>query len=107
MDWIKFKDRSPTILGLYICYSEFGSGYVDTMYWNGETFESEETDSSGNGYLLEDVSHWMPLPEPPNQLENKILDHPLSLKEPLKILKYEHASKEINDSWVIDFKGKE
>lgn len=60
-DWISVKDRLPEKEGRYLCVKQIGkSGAVYVQVMNGDSY----------GFSLEhiyhdDVTHWMPLPQPP------------------------------------------
>ena len=62
-EWISVNDRLPEnsdsvlVFGKYIC-----GGSIDMAWCNSvtKTFYSEE-----ESHLLDNVTHWMPLPEPP------------------------------------------
>ena len=64
-EWISVDDRLPDIIGDYICYDQGGE-----IAWAFFTSNKRWAYSScyGEGGFYESVTHWMPLPEPP---ENK------------------------------------
>jgi hypothetical protein len=56
-EWVSLKDGLP-LNGLYLCL--FYSGIMEVMQF----FDGHWTDYRGG---MEDwITHWMPLPEPPN-----------------------------------------
>ena len=57
--WISVKDRLPEKNGDYLIYNTDG---IVWPYWYDKEYK-EWYDSSG--YLTESVTHWMPMPEPP------------------------------------------
>ena len=66
MNWISVKDRLPLCGGRYLVFRPYyhydGSGDVAVCYfdvWTDTWCDDDEMLSEG------DVSHWMPLPEPP------------------------------------------
>ncbi|HCR4030179.1 TPA: DUF551 domain-containing protein [Morganella morganii] len=64
MEWIKCSERMPEESGRYLCYVEevncLGkSHYQWNCSWNGECFRDDAL--SGR------VTHWMPLPQPPEE----------------------------------------
>ena len=62
--WVPVSERLPDKFGCYITADT--SGFVDCLCWH-TGFESFTV---GNGFHLErvhNVTHWMPLPEPPEQ----------------------------------------
>jgi len=70
--WISVKDRLPEIGQAVNCYGraayESGSSVIPAWYihkWN--QWQSCEGDGCGGGGYLFDVTHWMPLPEPPKE----------------------------------------
>jgi hypothetical protein len=77
--WISVKDSLPNENGLYLCFCK---GYGNHHYYDVVTFANclEKVDKydfegrnrcgwynydSEYGYYEQDVTHWMPLPEPP------------------------------------------
>ncbi|MBT0520909.1 DUF551 domain-containing protein [Morganella morganii] len=64
MKWIKCSEKMPEESGRYLCYVEevncLGkSHYQWNCSWNGECFRDDAL--SGR------VTHWMPLPQPPEE----------------------------------------
>jgi len=60
MEWISVKDRLPKDEVIAIGYqNETIIGYVSGDDENGFSCEND-------GCVLDNVTHWMPLPEPPN-----------------------------------------
>lgn len=61
MDWISVKERLPEEqTGVLIAVKDCRS--VIAQVWNGRWTDVGE---SGLDYEQDDVTHWMPLPEPP------------------------------------------
>ena len=60
MGWISVKDRKPKIYqNVLVCVKgEVHEGLLGKMFWSVPNCES---------YCNNDVTHWMPLPEPPNE----------------------------------------
>lgn len=67
--WISVKDKPSPKTGKYLCINESGdyavvwydSGYFKRGSWYG----SCEYGCGGDDYF-DNITHWMPLPEPPN-----------------------------------------
>lgn len=77
-EWISVKDRLPKEGGKYLCYIPDGKGYQEILgfAWNLEAVDEFDFyhqnyagfygyDSEDGYFEYSDVSHWMPLPEPP------------------------------------------
>jgi hypothetical protein len=60
--WISCKERMPDKDEFVLCYCRANITVV--LYWNGYNWYSAD---SYNGYLSGFVTHWMPLPEPPEK----------------------------------------
>lgn len=68
MDWIKCSDMLPTpysyvlfvAQGNIVCCGKYCGITRDHKTWDHETWESDEF-----VYWDNEVTHWMPLPEPP------------------------------------------
>jgi hypothetical protein len=60
-NWISVKDRLPSLLNDYLV---FANGAIKIMTWDESWGQFIEYDGPLNH---EDVTYWMPLPEPPNQ----------------------------------------
>ncbi len=58
-EWISVKDRLPEIDGIYLIIKETGMGYSDKVAVCEYGFKY--------GFDRVGVTHWMPLPEPPNE----------------------------------------
>ena len=70
MNWISVKDRLPLCLGCYLVfrphYHYDGSGEVTICCFDGtDTWFDDERINFEKVLSEGDVSHWMPLPEPP------------------------------------------
>lgn len=64
MNWIKCSDKLPPKKGKYIIYRDIK--YVTTSWFNDEKkFEYESGCCDTYEYNDNEVTHWMPLPEPP------------------------------------------
>jgi hypothetical protein len=79
-EWISVKDRLPEENGRYLCYvkAKRRTGFIgtygfvenlhefDEMFFKGENRSGFITDDDRLGFVeIENVTHWMPLPEPP------------------------------------------
>ena len=76
MEWISVEDRLPDKDGKYIVYQEWLYGNkIEITYWtcNYNGFEEHlkgksmwyNYDSEWGDYEMDDITHWMPLPENP------------------------------------------
>ena len=71
--WISVKDRLPEKDGNYLCYLECGAvceaTFDSTIASEGEEFPFGEWvavyNSDTLGFTYDAITHWMPLPEPP------------------------------------------
>lgn len=60
-EWISVKDRLPEKKGIYVVLSKTCNiVYYDCLNWTGEAWECA---------FGSKVTHWMPLPEPPEGAE--------------------------------------
>lgn len=68
-DWIKCSDRMPEFLDDVLIFGPYDGQAV--AYWNTKGFVPvgrPEGDSPGiEWWDRESVTHWMPLPEPPDE----------------------------------------
>ena len=77
MEWISVKDRLPSEHQRIDTFGVDGARLVDCEFYDGcfwDLEQSFDTDDCGYGcsfytHLLEGVTHWMPLPEPPKESE--------------------------------------
>ena len=59
--WVSVKDRLPEKDGRYLAYgSAFGRCRMGILYYSAELKHFNDGE----------VTHWMPLPEPPNESED-------------------------------------
>lgn len=72
-EWISVKDRLPKI-GVEVLIFDADSSNDFHDVWSLARDEEYDdigwNDKNGDWYYLDDVTHWMPLPEPP-QKENR------------------------------------
>lgn len=63
MEWISVEERLPKNQQRVIYYFELTGAHVGAYYdsVDGPLFVGDK------GYLTDDVTHWMPLPEPPKR----------------------------------------
>jgi hypothetical protein len=75
--WISVKDRLPEegvpVLIVYDCCGEpdidvMKRYHGQTIYESGEVFDYPNHFRGPRGFLTDDVTHWMPLPEPPDEV---------------------------------------
>lgn len=60
MEWISVDDRLPESGQALICHlSSYGLPVVSVSFIQGKSFYS------GSSYPVQRVTHWMPLPKPP------------------------------------------
>lgn len=75
MEWISIKDKLPEVRQLTsgIITSDrlliFVDGDISVGYYNGSYWNDE-----GNDWNYVKVTHWMPLPEPPEEKINDEMD---------------------------------
>ena len=75
-EWISMKDRLPPCCQNILLYSskiiekdKRDDGNIFVGYWLGEVYKSWEC-VWGDGWVpfrWEDITHWMPLPKPPEE----------------------------------------
>lgn len=68
-EWISVKDRLPKLAGRYLAYRPqfwaWGRGQATVCYWDGKNWFDDYVDTEEYKLSEDSVSHWMPLPEPP------------------------------------------
>lgn len=64
MEWISVKDRLPDNAGDVLCLF---IGW-DDMIFHGVAFHEEDGWYDSDGESVNNVIYWMPLPEPPKEL---------------------------------------
>lgn len=65
MRWIPVSERLPDKDGNYLVAFTWSETTLDIARFNGSCFEQVEEDL--NVFYRNDIAHWMPLPEPPEQ----------------------------------------
>ncbi|EHP6404547.1 DUF551 domain-containing protein, partial [Escherichia coli] len=64
--WISCSDRMPEDTKMLLAFSQ---GEIVAAYWNWVAnpidYKKYRAFTYLSGYILDDVTHWMPLPEPP------------------------------------------
>ena len=64
--WISCSDRMPEDTKMLLAFSQ---GKIVAAYWNWVAnpidYKKYRAFTYLSGYILDDVTHWMPLPEPP------------------------------------------
>lgn len=63
MDWIKVSERLPIIEEEVLIFDRRGDIYLACLY----TDDDDEYEFISNGYVKDDISHWMFLPEAPHE----------------------------------------
>ena len=65
-EWIKCSERMPENTQMLLAFSQ---GEIVAAYWNWVVNPIDYKKYRGftylSGSILDDVTHWMPLPEPP------------------------------------------
>ncbi|MGI9569505.1 MAG: DUF551 domain-containing protein [Desulfobulbia bacterium] len=56
-EWISVEDRLPESEGMYLCYSENG---IQQVVYSAARYERYS-----EHFMPFNITHWMPLPEPP------------------------------------------
>ena len=64
MEWISVKDKLPNQNELVLCYSSSEGVISDSLY---SKIGSEIWFNGNKESYRNDITHWMPLPEPPKQ----------------------------------------
>ena len=68
MKWISVKDRMPTKYTRVLCF--YGKYYIDVMeYWYDDDITGKPQFFNVPSPPVDDVTHWMVLPEPPKDNE--------------------------------------
>ncbi|EGZ6690921.1 DUF551 domain-containing protein [Escherichia coli] len=66
--WISCSDRMPEDTKMLLAFSQ---GEIVAAYWNWVAnpidYKKYRAFTHLSGYILDDVTHWMPLPEPPQE----------------------------------------
>ena len=66
--WISCSDRMPEDTKMLLAFSQ---GEIVAAYWNWVVnpidYKKYRAFTYLSGYILDDVTHWMPLPEPPQE----------------------------------------
>jgi hypothetical protein len=71
MKWISVKDRLPDKVGKYIIYKNWTKPIINIFRFHAYDIYSKNTDHhrlrfvNGSGFDDEHVTHWMPLPDAP------------------------------------------
>lgn len=64
--WISVEDRLPDRQGKYLIYTH--NGYVTFGYW-GDYGDGKSSFNPNPRFDYHNVTHWMPVPEPPKERE--------------------------------------
>ena len=68
MEWIKCSERLPEETQMLLAYSQ---GEIVAAYWNWVVnpidYKKYRAFTYLSGYILDDVTRWMPLPPPPTE----------------------------------------
>lgn len=66
--WISVKDKLPDNEEVFLVYrGESKYPEIELAYWNLNRKRFEYYDNEYYGYGIDDITHWMPLPEPPKE----------------------------------------
>lgn len=63
-EWISVKDKTPNEDDIVLIYSAFADIQL-LGAWNNSKQQFEYIDGECYGMPIREVTHWMPLPEPP------------------------------------------
>jgi hypothetical protein len=61
--WISVKDKLPEIIVNVLCYNEYSQMTIGHLSFSKDMFLDDHV------HEIEKVTHWMPLPEAPNDFE--------------------------------------
>lgn len=65
--WVSVKDRLPKTSQQVLVFNDpYGDGYMDVVYYSAKFKAFNATDETDE-YKLKNVTHWMPLPKPPEE----------------------------------------
>ena len=64
-EWIRVEERLPEKSCEYLCVSRTGVIYLMQYSHRYKAFNATD-DEDGDRWKLGSITHWMPLPEPPN-----------------------------------------
>ena len=70
--WISVEERLPATNDFVVCwYRDTEGDYYPTIgsygqLPTGEMCWTTDVDNNENAYPIDEITHWMPLPEPPN-----------------------------------------
>lgn len=69
MEWINVKDRLPDDMENVLVFTEgcIDVGHLTKGRFGLARWETDSLDEWGDREILKDVTHWMPLPEPPKK----------------------------------------
>lgn len=68
MEWINVQDNLPSEF-IPILVSDGNYVYLsEIMYWIDEERKNPAFCDQRNGLTLSEITHWMPLPEPPSSI---------------------------------------
>ena len=67
--WISVEDRLPEKYEEVLVFALYGRSWRPMIGWLGDFFEDKEWHvlTSQGEFCPSDVTHWMPLPEPPKE----------------------------------------
>lgn len=69
--WISLKNKLPDNEEIFLVYrGEAKDPEIELGWWNKNKKKFEYYDNEYYGYKIDDVTHWMPLPEPPKESDN-------------------------------------
>lgn len=63
--WISVKDRLPEESGYVLVHCSEPKGYIRGVQYSAKNKAFNASDDSNAESAFTDVTHWMPLPEPP------------------------------------------
>lgn len=72
MEWISVKDRLPeagAVVDIWVpaSWRDEGGARIPNAGYDGRRFHNRSTHGDWAGAPYDDVTHWMPLPQPPKE----------------------------------------
>jgi len=82
-DWISVQNKLPEEHSIVDVFDSDENRWIEVEFYNDNFFSGEQdfsVDDCGYGcfkntFLVENVTHWMPLPEPPKRLTAEVNEY--------------------------------